>query len=88
MATQLIDSGRIQLQGGGNVPMQRVTPQAVEPIGARVQAQGSSQIADALDRMSAQLFQDSFRLREQEGLQFANCLNDLRWKAMPSWSIC
>ncbi len=71
MATQLIDSGRIQLQGGGNVPMQRVTPQAVEPIGARVQAQGSSQIADALDRMSAQLFQDSFRLREQEGLQFA-----------------
>jgi len=71
MATQLIDSGRIQLQGGGSVPMQRVTPQAVEPIGARVQAQGSSQIADALDRMSAQLFQDSFRLREQEGLQFA-----------------
>lgn len=71
MATQLIDSGRIQLQGGGNVPMQRVTPQAVEPIGARVQAQGSSQIAEALDRMSAQLFQDSFRLREKEGLQFA-----------------
>jgi len=71
MATQLIDSGRVQLQGGGSVPMQRVTPQAVEPIGARVQAQGSSQIADALDRMSAQLFQDSFKLREQEGLQFA-----------------
>lgn len=71
MATQLIDSGRVQLQGGGGVPMQRVTPQAVEPIGARVQAQGAGQIADALDRMSAQLFSDSFKMREQEGLQFA-----------------
>ncbi len=39
MATQLIDSGRIQLQGGGNVPMQRVTPQAVQSPKAQAEPQ-------------------------------------------------
>lgn len=71
MATGRIESGRVDIRGPGNVPMQRVGVQEVNFIGPRVEAQGAGQIADALDRMSASLFGEAFRQREKEGLQFA-----------------
>jgi hypothetical protein len=51
--------------------MQRVSVPEVNFIGPRVAAQGSGQLAEALDRMSQQLFQESFVQRQKEGLQFA-----------------
>lgn len=71
MATGRIESGRVEIRAPGSSPMQRVGVQEVNPIGARVEAQGAGQIAEALDRMSASLFGEAFRQREKEGLQFA-----------------
>jgi hypothetical protein len=71
MANERIESGRVQLTSGGAAPVQRVSVPEVNFVASRVQAQGSGQLAEALDRMSANLFGDAFRLREQEGLQFA-----------------
>lgn len=71
MATGRIESGRVDIRAPGNVPMQRVGVQEVNFIGPRVEAQGTGQIAEALDRMSASLFGEAFRQREREGLQFA-----------------
>lgn len=71
MATARIDSGRVQLTGGGSVPMQRVSVPDVNFVGPRAQAQGAGQLADAIDRMGQQLFSDAFQQREREGLQFA-----------------
>jgi hypothetical protein len=45
--------------------------QSVDFIGPRVAAQGASQLAQILDRMSASAFQTAGQMREQEGLQFA-----------------
>lgn len=71
MATGRIESGRVEIRAPGSSPMQRVGVQDVNFIGPRAEAQGAGQIADALDRMSAGLFGESFRQREKEGLQFA-----------------
>jgi hypothetical protein len=71
MATQRIESGQIQIRGAGSVPMVQVQPQQVDYIGPRVAAQGASQMAQILDRMSANTFQAAAELRQQEGLQFA-----------------
>lgn len=71
MATGRIESGRVDIRGPGSSPMQRVGVSEINFVGPRVAAQGSGQIAEALDRMSANLFQESFRQREKEGLQFA-----------------
>lgn len=71
MATGRIESGRVEIRAPGSTPMQRVGVQEINPIGARVEAQGAGQIAEALDRMSASLFGEAFRQREKEGLQFA-----------------
>lgn len=71
MATGRIESGRVNIAGPGNMPMQRVGIQEVQPIAARVEAQGAGQLAEALDRMSANLFQEAMVSRQREGLQFA-----------------
>jgi hypothetical protein len=71
MATQRIESGQIQLRGAGNVPMVQAQQQQVDYIGPRVAAQGASQLAQILDRMSASAFQTAGQMRQQEGLQFA-----------------
>lgn len=71
MATQRIESGQIQIRGAGNVPMVQVQPQSIDYIGPRVAAQGASQLAQILDRMSASTFQAAAEMRQQEGLQFA-----------------
>lgn len=71
MATPRIESGQIQIRGAGSVPMVQVQPQQVDYIGPRVAAQGASQMAQILDRMSANTFQAAAELRQQEGLQFA-----------------
>jgi hypothetical protein len=71
MATQRIESGQIQLRGAGGVPMVQAQQQSVDFIGPRVAAQGASQLAQILDRMSASAFQTAGVMRQQEGLQFA-----------------
>ena len=71
MATQRIESGQIQLRGAGAVTMVQAQPQQMDYIGPRVAAQGASQLAQILDRMSANTFQAAAELRQQEGLQFA-----------------
>ena len=55
----------------GGVPMAQVQQQQVDYIGPRVAAQGASQLAQILDRMSASAFQTAGVMRQQEGLQFA-----------------
>ena len=71
MATQRIESGQIQIRGAGAVPMVQVQQQQVDYVGPRVAAQGANQLAQILDRMSANTFQAAAELRQQEGLQFA-----------------
>ena len=70
MATR-IESGQMQLRGAGNVPMVQPQLQQVDYIGPRVAAQGNSQLAQILDRMSASAFQMAGQMRQQEGLQYA-----------------
>ncbi len=69
MATR-IESGQMQLRSVGGVPMAQVQQQQVDYIGPRVAAQGASQLAQILDRMSANAFQTAGVMRQQEGLQF------------------
>ena len=71
MVTQRIESGQIQLRSAGAVPMVQAQPQQIDYIGPRVAAQGASQLAQILDRMSANTFQAAAELRQQEGLEFA-----------------
>jgi hypothetical protein len=70
MATR-IESGQMQLRSVGGVPMVQAQQQQVDYIGPRVAAQGASQIAQVLDRMSANAFQMAGQTRQQEGLQYA-----------------
>lgn len=69
MATR-IESGQMQLRGAGNVPMVQVQTHPVDYIGQRVAAQGNSQLAQLLDRMSANAFQTAAEMRADEGLQY------------------
>lgn len=71
MATQRLESGQIQLRSVGGVPMVQAQQQAVDFVGPRAAAQGASQLAQVLDRMSASAFQLAAPMRQQEGLQFA-----------------
>ena len=61
----------MQLRSVGGVPMVQAQQQQVDYIGPRVAAQGASQIAQVLDRMSANAFQMAGQTRQQEGLQYA-----------------
>lgn len=71
MATQRLESGQIQLRSVGGVPMVQAQQQQVDFVGPRAAAQGASQLAQVLDRMSASAFQLAAPMRQQEGLQFA-----------------
>jgi len=51
--------------------MVQAQQQSVDYIGPRVAAQGNSQLAQILDRMSASAFQMAGQMRQQEGLQYA-----------------
>jgi hypothetical protein len=71
MATQRLESGQMQLRSVGGVPMVQPQQQAVDFVGPRATAQGASQLAQVLDRMSASAFQLAAPMRQQEGLQYA-----------------
>jgi hypothetical protein len=58
MATQRIESGRVQMANVGGVPMTQITPRQVDYTqAANVQAQGANQLAQMVDRMSQSAFQ-------------------------------
>jgi len=61
----------MQLRSVGGVPMVQPQQQQVDYVGPRVAAQGASQLAQVLDRMSASAFQLAAPMRQQEGLQYA-----------------
>ena len=71
MATQRLESGQMQLRSVGGVPMVQAQQQQVDFVGPRAAAQGASQLAQVLDRMSASAFQLAAPMRQQEGLQYA-----------------
>lgn len=70
MATQRLESGQMQLRSVGGVPMVQPQQQAVDFVGPRAAAQGASQLAQVLDRMSASAFQLAAPMRQQEGFQY------------------
>ena len=61
----------MQIRSVGGAPITQVQQQSVDYIGPRVAAQGASQLAQVLDRMSASAFQMAGQMRQQEGLQYA-----------------
>lgn len=70
MATQRIESGRVQMRSVGGVPMQQVTPRQVDFMqAANVQAQGANQLAQMIDRMSQSAFTMSGQLSQQAALE-------------------
>jgi hypothetical protein len=71
MATQRLESGQMQLRSVGGVPMVQAQQQQVDFVGPRAAAQGASQLAQVLDRMSASAFQTAAPMRQAEGLQYA-----------------
>jgi hypothetical protein len=71
MATQRLESGQMQLRSVGGVPMVQAQQQAVDFVGPRAAAQGASQLAQVLDRMSASAFQLAAPMRQAEGFQYA-----------------
>lgn len=67
MATQRIESGRVQIAGpGGGVPMRQIEQPGVNYIAGQAQAQTSSALAQVLDRMSNALFEEAGRQAVQE----------------------
>ena len=70
MATQRIESGRVQMRSVGGVPMQQVTPRQVDFMQAsNVQAQGANQLAQMVDRMSQSAFTMSGQLFQQAAVE-------------------
>ena len=70
MATQRIESGQMQVRSVGSVPMVQAQQQSVDYIGPRVAAQGASQLAQVLDRMSASAFQMAGQMRQDEAAEY------------------
>lgn len=69
MATQRIESGQITLRGpGGGVPMQQITPRAVDYIGFRAEAQASNSLSQIVDRMSQSAFQMAGEMVKERAL--------------------
>lgn len=60
----------MQIRSVGSVPMVQAQQQSVDYIGPRVAAQGASQLAQVLDRMSASAFQTAGQMRQDEALQY------------------
>ena len=69
MATQRIESGRVQMAGVGGVPMQQITPRQIDyTTAANIQARGTSQLAQVIDRMSQNAFQMAGELAKQAAM--------------------
>lgn len=71
MATQRLESGQMQLRSVSGVPMVQAQQQQVDFVGPRAAAQGASQLAQVLERMSASAFQTAAPMRQQEAFQYA-----------------
>jgi hypothetical protein len=71
MATR-IESGRIQIDAPGSVPMERIAPQQVDFMtAAREEARGAATMADIIDRMSTTVFGMAKEMAQEEALKFA-----------------
>jgi hypothetical protein len=71
MATR-IESGRIQIDAPGSVPMERVGPPQVDFMAAaREEARGAATMADIIDRMSTTVFGMAKEMAQEEALRFA-----------------
>jgi hypothetical protein len=71
MATR-IESGRIQIDAPGGVPMERIAPQQVDfMVAAREEARGAATMADILDRMSTSVFGMAKEMAQEEAIKFA-----------------
>lgn len=83
MAGQRLESGQVNLRGAGYEPIQQVNVPQVNQVALQVSANASQTLAQALDRMAAQINQDAYIQRAQEGLQFAaqNPLTEEQFKA-------
>lgn len=70
MATQRIESGRVQMAGVGGVPMQQITPRQIDyTTAANIQARGANQLAQVIDRMSQTAFQFAGELSKQAAME-------------------
>jgi hypothetical protein len=70
MATQRIESGRMQMAGVGGVPMQQITPRQIDyTTAANIQARGANQLAQVIDRMSQTAFQMAGELSKQAAME-------------------
>jgi hypothetical protein len=70
MATQRIESGRVQMAGVGGVPMQQITPRQIDyTTAANIQARGANQLAQVIDRMSQTAFQVAGELSKQAAME-------------------
>jgi hypothetical protein len=70
MATQRIESGRVQMAGVGGVPMQQITPRQIDyTTAANIQARGANQLAQVIDRMSQSAFQMAAELTQEVAKQ-------------------
>jgi hypothetical protein len=71
MATR-IESGRIQIDAPGGVPMERVGPPQVDFMAAaREEARGAATMADIIDRMSTTVFGMAKEMAQEEAFKFA-----------------
>ena len=71
MATR-IESGRIQIDAPGGVPMERISPQQVDFMtAAREEARSAATMADILDRMSTSVFGMAKEMAQEEAIKFA-----------------
>jgi hypothetical protein len=71
MATR-IESGRIQIDAPGSVPMERIAPQQVDFMtAAREEARGAATMADIIDRMSTTVFGMAKEMAQEEAIKFA-----------------
>jgi hypothetical protein len=70
MATQRIESGRIEMRSVGNAPIQQITPRQIDyTTAANVQARGANQLAQVIDRMSQSAFQMAGDLSKQAAME-------------------
>jgi hypothetical protein len=70
MATQRIESGRIEMRSVGNAPVQQITPRPIDyTTAANIQARGANQLAQVIDRMSQSAFQMAGEMSQKAAVQ-------------------
>lgn len=70
MATQRIESGRVQMGSVGNVPLQQITPRQIDyTTQNQIAAQGANQLSQVIDRMSKSAFQFAGELAKEAAMQ-------------------